>query len=144
MEGSTLSEILPAVSSDTGGDLLPAVPRAWRGFAFLAQLRPGTVASSVAAMADTYGGTSGNASTISYSTGIVLDTSAGKAPERTPKELIATRAIQAKDGWLGQITMAGEIVYETAPQETSQDALEHVNRRIHKAFKRLIVGKATP
>jgi hypothetical protein len=74
------------------------------------------------------------------STGMVLDTTTGQAPARTPKELIATRAIESKDGWLGQIIMAGEIVHQTKPQPTSADALGKVNRRIHNAFKRLIVG----
>lgn len=84
--------------------------------------------------ATTYGGN------ITYTTGIVFDTAAGKTPERTPTELIATRAIEAKDGWLGQIIMAGEIVYQTKPQKTSRDALGKVNRRVHNSFRRLIVG----
>jgi hypothetical protein len=82
----------------------------------------------------TYGGN------ITYSTGITVATGAGKAPERTPTELIATRAVEGKDGWLGQIIMAGEIVYETKPQKTSRNALGKVNRRIHDSFRRLIVG----
>lgn len=79
-------------------------------------------------------------STITYTTGIALDTATGKRPEPTPKELIATRAIEAKGGWLGQIVMSGEIVYETKPQKTSQKALLKVNRRIHDSFRRLITG----
>lgn len=93
----------------------------------------------------------GNNSTITYTSGIVLDTGTGKTPERTPTELIATRAIEGKAGWLGQIIMAGEIVYETEPQvDVDSDdeeielgkhrALALVNQRIHDSFKRLIVG----
>lgn len=77
---------------------------------------------------------------ITYSTGITLATGTGKVPERTPTELIATRAIEAKDGWLGQVIMAGEIVWQSEPQKNSRDALKKVNRRVHEAFKRLIVG----
>jgi hypothetical protein len=87
-----------------------------------------------AAANTTYGGN------ITYSTGITVATGTGKAPERTPTELIATRAVEAKDGWLGQIIMAGEIVYESKPQKNSRAALGKVNRRVHDAFKRLIVG----
>ena len=82
----------------------------------------------------------GGNSTITYSTGIAFDTKTGEVPARTPKELVATRAIESKDGWLGQIIMSGEIVYETKPQQTSQKALGKVNRRIHDSFRRLIVG----
>jgi len=58
-----------------------------------------------------------------------------------------------KDGWVGQIIMSGEIVYETEPQvfdgdmeddedyhNSSGKALWVVNRRILDAFRRLIVG----
>jgi len=97
-------------------------------------------------MATTYG--SGNSS-ITYSTGIVLDTGTGERPKPTPKELIATRATETLNGWVGQIIMSGEIVYETEPQNEDEDdelsgsekALEIVNTRIHEAFKRLITGK---
>lgn len=75
--------------------------------------------------------------TISYN-GLTLDTVAGPRPE-TPKQLIATRAVEMKDGWVGQIILAGEIVVQTEPVDTSALALETVNGRIHAAFKRLIV-----
>jgi len=78
--------------------------------------------------------------TVSSTTGIVMATSTGDRPAKTPTELLATRAMQAKDGWLGQIIMAGEIVYQTKPQKTSHDALRKVNLRVHNAFRRLIVG----
>jgi hypothetical protein len=39
-------------------------------------------------------------------------------------ELLATRAVEAKDGWLCQVLMAGEIVHETKHHETAEDALE--------------------
>lgn len=81
-------------------------------------------------------------------TGMVIDAKEGERPEKTPHQLIATRAIETKDGWLGQIIMSGEIVYETDPQvdddgehvRGSELALEAVNTEIQEAFKRLIVG----
>lgn len=96
------------------------------------------------------------AKAITYSTGLSFDIKEGKAPERTPKELLATRAVESKNGWLGQIIMAGEIVYQTEPQVDDEEAdeiygvgeiefgkhraLALVNDHVHEAFKRLIVG----
>ena len=93
--------------------------------------------------------TTSSGNTITYSTGIVLDTGTGERPKPTPKELIATRAVETMDGWVGQIIMSGEIVYEAGPEieeegdelSGSEKALEIVNTRIHEAFKRLITGK---
>ena len=69
-----------------------------------------------------------------------LDAEKGDRPAPTPKELLATRAVEAKDGWLGQILMAGEIVHETKHHETADEALEEVHTHILKKFKKLIVG----
>jgi hypothetical protein len=77
--------------------------------------------------------------TLSYS-GITLATGIGETPKAAPKELIATRAVESQDGWLGQIIMSGEIVYETKPQQSSQRALGKVNQRVHNRFRRLIAG----
>lgn len=78
--------------------------------------------------------------------GLVLPAEKGERPrELDAKKLIETRAIQMKDGWVGQIIMAGEIVHETATYPDSDDddgskaALEAVNQRIFDAFKRLVV-----
>jgi hypothetical protein len=78
---------------------------------------------------------------VSYSTGtIFLNPQAGEYPKPASKELLSTRAVQTKEGWLGQIIMSGEIVYESKAFEDSEDALEHVSEHIHKKFKKLIVG----
>lgn len=84
----------------------------------------------------TYTGTSG---TTSYN-GITLTTGTGETPKPAPKDLIATRAIESKDGWLGQVIMSGEIVYQTKPQGTPDAALTKVNRRVRARFRRLIAG----
>jgi hypothetical protein len=85
-----------------------------------------------------YTGTT-SSSTLSYN-GITLATGTGETPKPAPKELIATRAVESQNGWLGQIIMSGEIVYQTKPQETSQRALGKVNKRVHDRFRRLIAG----
>jgi hypothetical protein len=83
--------------------------------------------------------TSTGTGTFSYN-GVTLTTGIGETPKPPPKDLIATRAVESQDGWLGQIIMLGEIVYETKPQETSQRALGKVNQRVHNRFRRLIAG----
>lgn len=99
--------------------------------------------------------TSSTGNAITFTTGVLLGTDKGKRPEPTPTELLATRAVESKDGWLGQIIMAGEIVWESEPQVDSDDedeefeagsqrALAIVNRHVHDAFRRLIVGKQRP
>ena len=78
--------------------------------------------------------------------GMLVDAEKGERPAKTPKELIATRAIQMKAGWVGQIIMSGEIVSETEPfqdtddEEGSELALTAVNQQILDAFRKLIVG----
>jgi hypothetical protein len=71
---------------------------------------------------------------------VYLNTSTGEAPKPASKELLSTRAVQTKEGWLGQIIMSGEIVYESKAFGESEDALEHVGEHVHKKFKKLIVG----
>lgn len=81
-----------------------------------------------------------NGTTWTY-TGTIIDaTGREDRPKEAPKSLLATRAVQVKDGWLGQILMAGEIVHETKPQETDDEALEEVGNLILKRFRKLIVG----
>ena len=85
-----------------------------------------------------------------YSTGasgVTLDVAKGERPEKAPKELLATKAVQLKDGWVGQIIMAGEIIHQTAPfvddedaeiEAGSERALAGVNDHILARFRRLI------
>jgi hypothetical protein len=73
--------------------------------------------------------------------GLIVDTVKGERPKEVDdKRLIETRALQLKDGWVGQIIMGGEIVWETKPYGESEDALDEVNQRILARFKRMIVG----
>jgi hypothetical protein len=74
-------------------------------------------------------------------TGMVVPAEKGERPKETDdKKLIETRAIQLKDGWVGQVIMAGEIVKETSPKPEADEALEEVNQHILKRFKRMIIG----
>jgi len=80
-------------------------------------------------------------------TGLVVPAEKGSRPqELDAKKLIETRAVQMKDGWVGQIIVADDIVHETPAYPDGDEgdgdrlALEDVNSRILGAFKRLIVG----
>jgi hypothetical protein len=83
--------------------------------------------------------TASNTTTLSYS-GIVIGSDKGEPPVKTPKELLVTRAVEVKDGWLGQVVMDGEIVWETPGWEKAEEALGAANVQVREAFKKLIVG----
>lgn len=74
-----------------------------------------------------------------WTTGISLMPDVGAKPERAPAGLIATRAIETKDGWRGQILVDKEIVFETGDLVDSEDALELVNQRVVARVKKLFV-----
>jgi hypothetical protein len=48
-----------------------------------------------------------------WNTGMSINPQKGERPEPTPRELIVTRAVETKDGWLGQVIIDSEIVWET-------------------------------
>lgn len=73
------------------------------------------------------------------STGITLTTTASPAPVSAPTGLIATRAIQTKDGWRGQIIVAEEIVWESDyGSPTAREAAEDATYRVLDRIKRLV------
>lgn len=74
------------------------------------------------------------------STGYTLDLPAGAKPAPAPKGLLATRAVETKDGWVGQVIVDTEILYESKlypGEDGSADALEHVNARVVERIKKL-------
>lgn len=70
--------------------------------------------------------------------GIVLSAGESPAPAKAPKALIATRAVQMKDGWVGQLFVAEEVVWESDPQETADDAEQAATARVLKRVKKLL------
>lgn len=50
-----------------------------------------------------------------WNAGLAWGPEKGERPQPTPKELIATRAVETKDGWRGQVIIDSEIVWETEP-----------------------------
>lgn len=77
--------------------------------------------------------------TMSGTTWSVLP-SQGSRPEKPPKGLITTKAVQVADGWLGQVFVDSEIVWESDYYEESDSAIDIANRVIIKAFTDLILA----
>lgn len=59
-----------------------------------------------------------------WNTGMSLNPQKGERPEPTPRELIVTRAVETKNGWLGQVIIDREIVWETEPKTDMDNAAE--------------------
>lgn len=51
-------------------------------------------------------------------------------PKEPPTDLVTTRTQQTITGWVGQILVAGRVVYETEVTEDAKDAIETANRRL--------------
>ena len=48
----------------------------------------------------------------------------------TPKGLVVTRAVQMKDGWVGQIIIDKAIAWEGEPQEEEREATQQATQRV--------------
>lgn len=83
----------------------------------------------------TYGTSAGSTYSLS------LSPTEGDRP-RTPSGLIVTRAVETRDGWLGQILVDKEIVYQGDPHEGGDDAIKEANSLVVSAVKGLFVGLA--
>ena len=59
-------------------------------------------------------------STVTYTLGM----EPGRKPEPAPRGLICTRAVETRGGWIGQVIIDTEIVYETPPITGEEDAGE--------------------
>jgi hypothetical protein len=71
-------------------------------------------------------------SQMTYSTGNTGITLVPTDSERitTPKGLLVTRAIQMKNGWVGQIIIDKTIVWEGTPEEDERDATQQATQRV--------------
>lgn len=77
----------------------------------------------------TYGTVAGS----SY--GITFSPSSTDEKPRTPSGLIATQAVQTRDGWLGQVIIDKSIVWESPAAPDGEDAIQAANKRVVQAFK---------
>ena len=69
--------------------------------------------------------------------GILWPQGDGSTPDRTPKGMLVTRAVETKEGWLGQLIIDKEIVYQSEPMLDSNDAMAEVNTRVIERLKQL-------
>lgn len=82
--------------------------------------------------------TSGVNYTIS-GTSLNADLHWGEKPRDAPKGLFNTRAVQVRDGWLGQLIVDTEIVYESDLHESGENAVNDANSFLIDRIKRLFV-----
>lgn len=83
----------------------------------------------------TYGTVSGS----SY--GMILTPDQGESRPKTPAGLIVTQAVQTKDGWLGQVIVDKEIVWESDPREEGEEAVQAANARVVARLRALLAER---
>jgi len=69
--------------------------------------------------------------------GITFSPDTSETRPRTPSGLIVTQAVQTKDGWLGQVIVDKEIVWESEPGDGGEAAVGAANRRVVEAFRQM-------
>lgn len=62
---------------------------------------------------------------------------------KTPSGLIVTAAVQTKEGWLGQVIVDKEIVFESGACDEADAAVEIANKRVVDAVKALFASPTT-
>lgn len=86
------------------------------------------------------------AHTLSYGTvagssyGMTITPKTDDARPKTPAGLVVTQAVQTKDGWLGQVIVDKEIVWEGAPLPEGEDAVRAANARVVRALRALFAS----
>lgn len=65
--------------------------------------------------------------------------STGTRP-KTPAGLIVTQAVQTRDGWLGQVIVDKDIVWESDAQEDGEVAVKAANTRVVEVLRKLFQG----
>lgn len=69
--------------------------------------------------------------------GITFAPAGSPQPSSAPKGLIVTRAIETKDGWVGQIIVAEAIVWESEPTKKPHQAERAATGRVIERIKSL-------
>ena len=69
--------------------------------------------------------------------GITVAPTTAETRPKSPSGLIVTQAVQTKDGWLGQVIVDTEIVWESDLDEDSEAAVQIANGRVVEAFQQL-------
>lgn len=58
-------------------------------------------------------------------------------PVKTPAGILVTRAVETKAGWVGQIILDKDIVWESEPKHKSDEAVMDANDRVVDKLRRL-------
>jgi hypothetical protein len=64
----------------------------------------------------------------------------GEPPKPTPSGLIVTRAVETKGGWVGQVIIDKDIVWESKPFTTEADDEESPSAAAQKAANERVVN----
>lgn len=75
-------------------------------------------------------------SNITY-TGISVSPGESPAPAKAPKSLIATRAVEVKGGWAGQVIVGGEVLLQKGGFKHSDDAEMWATKKVLDGIKSL-------
>jgi hypothetical protein len=78
----------------------------------------------------------------SSSYGLTLTPGSSDARPKTPAGLVVTQAVQTKEGWLGQVIVDKEIVWEGAAELEGEDAIHAANEQVVQVFKRLFAASS--
>lgn len=70
--------------------------------------------------------------------GVSVASGSSPQPSAAPKGLIATRAVEMKNGWVGQLIVADDIVFETKPKKTADEAEREATKRVTDRLKSLL------
>lgn len=63
----------------------------------------------------------------------------GSVPAKLPAALIATKAVQTKDGWFGQVIVDKKIVWESGSVSSGDIAIELANGHVVEKITGLLV-----
>lgn len=70
--------------------------------------------------------------------GLALTSGSSPAPAKAPQGLIVTRAVETKEGWVGQIIVDEAIIYETSPYDSAERAEKLATKRVIDRIKKLL------
>lgn len=69
--------------------------------------------------------------------GITIAPGTGTERPKTPAGLLVTQAVQTKDGWLGQVIVDKEIIWESDAEDEGEDAIKSANECVVEVLRAL-------
>lgn len=94
----------------------------------------------------TYGNTASFGTITGSNYGFTISPTTAETKPKAPAGLVVTQAVQTKEGWLGQVVVDKEIVWESEAYDDSedaiQDAIQDANAQVVDVFKALFARRA--